>query len=68
MLLAERLIYLHDKCGNDGVGVDEAVDAQVLDATLLENELPGLEPRNMVGPVQQLWHNAPCIATHIAAL
>ncbi len=57
--------HLHDEGGDDGVRVDEAVDAQVLDAALLEDQLAGLEPRNVLGAVQQLRHNAPCTGRRI---
>ena len=55
--------YLHQQGGHNGPGIDQAWDAQVLDALVAEDGGSGLEPGHVVGAVQQLGHDHACQST-----
>lgn len=52
-------MYLDGQGEDDGVGVDDPGDSEVLDALGLEDQLTGLEPGDVVGSVQKLGDDAP---------
>ena len=56
---------LHKEGGDDGLGIDEAGDTQVLNALLVKDGCSCLPPGDVVCSVEQLWHYAAC--THQAA-